>query len=196
MRSSEKSGAGAERRGLGDARTAEPDAATLARAARGDSGAIRALHDRYVESLYEVAFRLTQSSADARDVVQEVFVGLPEALPSFEGRGSFGGWLRKIAVRASLMKLRRRRRRREVSLAYLRGRLPFDDASDAVLDRLAVERAVAALPPEMRAVVLLKEVEGYSHREIGRLLGISEGASAVRLHRARKVLRRVLAEAR
>ncbi len=166
---------------------------TIRRAARGDADALRELHARHADSLYEAAFRLTQSAPDARDVVQEVFVGLPEALPSYAGRGSFEGWLRKVAVRTTLMKLRRRKHRREVPLGFLRARLPTRDETDTVLDRLEVERALAELPADLRAVVVLKHVEGYPHREIGRLLGISEGASQVRLHRARKQLRRLLA---
>lgn len=165
---------------------------TIGRAANGDPEALRELHSRHAESLYEAAFRLTQSAPDARDVVQEVFVGLPEALSKYAGRGSFEGWLRKVAIRTALMKLRRRRHRREVPLGFLRARLPTRDVSDAVLDRLEVERALAELPADLRAVVVLKHVEGYSHREIGRLLGITEGASQVRLHRARKELRRSL----
>lgn len=166
----------------------------LQRAAAGHPEALAALYERYTAVVHRAAHRLTGSRADADDVLQDVFVGLPEALRRFAGRGSLEGWIRRIAIRTSLMRIRGASRRREVPLDDARPRASADAA--AGVDRAALERALAALPGALRVVFVLKEVEGYSHAEIARLLGIREGASEVRLHRARKSLRTLLHEDR
>lgn len=163
----------------------------LRRASAGDSEALTRLYDRHADGLYRLAFRLTESSADAQDVVQDVFVGLPEALRTFEGRGSFEGWLKKVVVRTALMKLRQRKRRAEVPLSAL-GQLLVRSQAPPIVDRLALERAIGVLPEDLRVVVVLKEFEGFSHKEIAETLGITPGASGARMYRAMKILRRTL----
>lgn len=86
------------------------------------------------------------------------------------------------------MVLRQRRRRREVSLEGTTLRQPVERA-EPVVDRIALQRALAKLPDPLRAVFVLKEIEGYSHEEIGKLMGIGTHGSASKLHRARKILR-------
>lgn len=157
----------------------------------GDSMALGRLYSRHADMVYGIAFRMTESAADAKDVLQDVFVGLPDALRSFDGRGSFEGWLKKVTVRNSLMKLRARRRRREVPLAGMATTMRTRDAT-VIVERLALERALAALPAQLRIVFVLKEIEGFTHGEIADLLQIKRGTSEVRLHRARKALRNAL----
>jgi len=137
--------------------------------------------------VYRIAYGLTQSEADAEDVLQDVFAGLPEALRSFEGRSRLRDWLKTVATRRSLMLLRQKRLRREVMLDGS-GAEPTERA-EPVIDRIALQRALAELPDALRVVFILKEVEGYSHEEIGRLIGTGAGGSASRLHRARNMLR-------
>lgn len=169
----------------------QPEQAELLKAAKiGDADALSQLYHRYAESVYQLAFRLTESSADAQDVVQDVFIGLPEALRSYRGEGSFDGWLKKIAARAALMKLRSQRLRREVPLSAFGHLLQRREA--APVDRMTLERAIASLPKELRFVVVLKEIEGFSHREIADLLGISRANSEVRHYRALRALRVIL----
>ncbi len=155
-----------------------PGTPLLQRAAAGSSEAIAELYQEHGEAVFRTAYRLTGSAADAEDVLQDVFVGLPEALRSFAGRGSFGGWLRRVAARTALMRIRQQSRRGEVGLAP-DTELNRDDPSNAV-ERTAIERALGELPEALRAVFVLKEVEGYSHAEIAELLGIRPGTSAVR----------------
>lgn len=164
------------------------------RAAAGNPDALSALYERYAATVHRAAHRLTGSRADADDVLQDVFVGLPEALRRFAGRGSLEGWIRKVAIRTALMRMRGTSRRREVPLDDVAPATAADPA--AGVDRAALERALAQLPDSLRVVFVLKEVEGYSHAEIAQLLGIREGASEVRLHRARKSLRTLLHEDR
>jgi len=105
----------------------------------------------------------------------------------------FPGWLRRIAVREALMRLRRGRRRNEVSAESI---VALISRPDDVLARLSIDSALARLSVEHRTVFLLKEVEGYDHAEIAELLGISVANSEVRLHRARRQLRELLRDSR
>lgn len=165
------------------------DAELVTLVASGDLGALGALYDRHAAMLLAVAYRLLFTKADAEDVVHDVFVGLPEALRRYEERGALAAWLKRVTVRVALSRLRRD----EVRAAQaLDGSLaaPSHDAAAAI----DLESAVAALPPSLRAVLVLKEIEGYSHTEIGDMIGISVAASKVRLHRALRALRHLLEE--
>jgi RNA polymerase sigma-70 factor (ECF subfamily) len=169
--------------------TNPPTEAELITAARaGDAGALAALYTAHAQPLFAVAWRLTGSRADAEDVLHDVFVGLPEALRRYVERGSFAGWLRTVTARSALMRMRASRRRREVDVEGADDR-PAAAGDDAAEARADLQRAVAELPDSLRAVVVLKEIEGYTHAEIGALLGITPGASEVRLCRALRRLR-------
>jgi RNA polymerase sigma-70 factor (ECF subfamily) len=163
--------------------------ADLVRELAGDSpDALAALYRLHGGILLRLACRLTSSRQDAEDALHDLFVGLPEAIRKFEGRGSLEGWLKRVLVRLVLMRQRAQRRRREVA---------FDDqtpdrAASRATDEsgtLDLERVLAELPDDLRAVLVLRETEGYSHKEIGVMLGITPGASRVRLSRAIKLLR-------
>lgn len=161
------------------------------RARAGDSVGIGGLYDRYAGALFRTAYRVSGSRADAEDVVHDVFVGLPETLKRYEDRGHLGAWLTRVVVRVALMRDRADRRRCVAPLDDVLG-LAASDRTDAGLDLTELQQAVMALPESMRTVFVLKQVEGYSHDEIGALLGISSGASRVRLTRAIETLRRSL----
>ena len=150
-----------------------------------------ALYKRLSEELFAVAYRLTDSSADARDVLHDVFLRLPDTLRTFDLKRPLGPWLHAVTTRAALDRLRSERRRGEVSLREL-----DDEESPVVpvLDSVALERALSSLPEELRTVIILKELAGYSHEEIGELLGIAASTSAGRLYRARAALRNALLE--
>ncbi len=161
---------------------------TLVKGARaGQPDAIAGLYDLYGATVYGVALRLSNSATDAEDVVQDVFIGLGRSLASFEGRGSLEGWIKRVTSRTALMRLRRQRARNEISID---AGIPAwsESAGSSPTDRLTLERALAGLPDELRTVFVLKEIEGYSHREIGEMLGIQTGTSKTRLHRARREL--------
>ncbi len=167
----------------------------LNRARSGDPETIARLYKRYAGVVYTVAYYLVHSQMDAEDVVQNIFLDLPNALRKYEGRGNLGAWIRKVAVRAALIKLRSDRRRAEMSL----DELPQDARTDPPLrycERVTLEEALKSLPTSFRVVFVLKESEGYSHSEIAVMLGITSGASRMRLHRARELLRRVIGDER
>jgi len=162
------------------------------RARRGDAQAFEALVRGFYRAAYATALSLTGNDMDAEDVVQDLFVGLPEALKRYEDRGRLGAWLRTVTVRLVLMRRRAERRRGEVALGPdVAGSGPPDGG---VLNRADMDHALRALPDAMRTVFVLKALEGYTHAEIGTLLGIRAGTSEMRYHRAVRRLRTALKE--
>lgn len=165
------------------------DAELVERASAGSADALGALYDRYAAGVHRLACSLLRSAAEAEDVVQDVFLGLPRALRSYANRGPLEAWIQRVAARTVLMRMRVHRRRREDALGA-------DAASPArgesPVDRVALERALAALPDALRVVFVLKVVEGYSHDEVAALVGITPETSKVRLFRARKALQDLL----
>ena len=156
----------------------------------GDRASLGALFVLYADMVYGVARRYTPSAADAEDVTQDLFIRLPMALRGFTGATpSFPGWLRRVAVRQALVHLRGGRRRREVSIDEVASLVA---RADHALDRMTIQSALTRLSDEHRTVFLLRELEGFDHREIAEMLGISVANSEVRLHRARRQLRDLL----
>ena len=168
-----------------------PNPTLLSRLGRGDADALREVYERYADDVYRIALRLTGSSADAYDVTHDVFVGLPEAMQRYDPDRPFGPWLRGVTVRTAQMRLRSVRRRREVAVPNVPA-MAVRSRQDAVVDRLTLEKALDELSPDLRSVVVLRELEGLSYQEIADLLGITKSAAAVRLHRARRRLREIL----
>jgi RNA polymerase sigma-70 factor (ECF subfamily) len=165
----------------------------IARARERRPEALEALYLEHGDALMRLAYHLTGSAADAEDVLHDVFLGLPEALDRYEERGTLAAWLRRVTTRVALDRLRAIRRRREVRLepATEPATRPPDAAAAGRFD---LARALRALPETLRVVFVLKEIEGQSHAEIARSLGIRVGTSEVRLHRAVRLLRRALRE--
>jgi RNA polymerase sigma-70 factor (ECF subfamily) len=164
------------------------DSALVTAARTGSLDALAELYRRHADSVHALAYRMTFSTDDAADVLQDVFVGLARALRSYTEQGRFEAWLQRVTVRTCLMRMRALRRRREDSLDDLTT-APVTPATRP-LDRIALERALAALPEQFRVVFALKEIEGYSHDEIADLVGITSANSAARLSRAWKMLRK------
>jgi RNA polymerase sigma-70 factor (ECF subfamily) len=158
----------------------------VSRVRAGHADAIGELYARVAGRLGTLARRLTGSRQDAEDVVHDVFLGLPEALRHYDERGQLDAWLRRVTARVALTRVRSRQRLRELGLE---AELPQPHAALSLDDTLALSAAVDSLPDSLRTVIVLKMIEGYSHEEIGVLLGITPRASEQRLHRAVKILR-------
>jgi RNA polymerase sigma-70 factor (ECF subfamily) len=157
----------------------------------GDPDGIAELYDRHADALYRTAYRFSGSRHDAEDIVHDLFVGLPEALRQYEERGNLRAWLTRVVVRLALMRARANGRRRTASMTEAEN-LASTGRTDARLEHSEVSAAVMALPAGLRVVFTLKQVEGLSHEEIAGMLGITTGASRVRLARAIQMLRRSL----
>lgn len=165
---------------------------TLGAARDGSPDALSELFRQYATLVHRVAFRLTRSADDAEDVLQDVFVRLPESLRRYEARSSFERWLTSVTMRAALSRMRTARARSEESLADNDSHAsPLDEP----LERIALADALARLPVDARTILVLR-AEGHSHAEIGDLLSIKAGTSEVRLFRAREALRALLGGAR
>ena len=179
----------------------------VTRAVAGDSEAmtrIVALNERMV---YNTALRLLADPVEAECVLQETFLKVIQALPDFKGGSSLSTWIFRIATNFSLMRLRTRKKQggsldeaeskvsQEALEAFNRsmGNNPLHALMNQEL-RQAMEKAIAELPPKFRSVFVLKDVEGFSLKEIADMLGISLAAVKTNLHRARLFLRDRLAE--
>ncbi len=172
------------------------DVDELVAAARGgDDAAFDALvRATYVET-YTLAHRLTGDDEDARDVTQETYLRAYRGLRRFRGDAQFTTWLYRITTNCASTHLGRRSKHRHEEL---HDDLPLDDlrpSSDPVgraehgALRERVGHALKALPPRLRAVVVLRDIYDLPHEAIAAELGISESAAKVRLHRARRKLR-------
>ena len=153
--------------------------------------------ERHSDRVYRLAYRLTGNRPDAEDLTQEVFVRVFRSLDSYSP-GTFEGWLHRITTNLFLDQARRKQR------------LRFDALSDERAARLAsreaepgaaytdqrfdddIERALATLPPDFRAAVVLCDVEGLSYEEIAQILGAKLGTVRSRIHRGRAMLRQAL----
>lgn len=168
--------------------TRPTDELLLARARRGDPDAFAALLDDHGESHRRLAFRLLGKRGSMDDALQEAYVRAFRALPRFRGRSAFGTWLYRIVYNACLDELRRARARREVPLDGSLGAATTDSPDE----RLDLAAALAALPVELRAVVLLVDAEGLSYDAAAEVIGIAPGTVGSRLNRARATLRAAL----
>jgi RNA polymerase sigma-70 factor (ECF subfamily) len=170
-------------------------AAVLDRARRGDMAALGEVYRTFSAPVYTLAARMTGSTTVAEDVLQETFLEVIRSLARFRGEASLATWVRRIAVSKSLMHLRSAWQRRatlfrdlgEAEGAAVAPASPSE--ARAVQFNMDLERALARLPDVSRVVVMLYHVEGYSHAEIARLMGMSVSFSKSQLSRAHARLR-------
>jgi RNA polymerase sigma-70 factor, ECF subfamily len=169
----------------------------IRQASEGDGGAIQALYGRYADRVYSVVRRLAGDDALAEDWAQEAWVRAIRALPTFRGEARFGTWLHRIAVNSALYgrRGRERHRAREAPLPEaLPSAAPAAGRPENALLRLRLERAMERLPEGMRRVLVLHDVEGYTHTEIAVLLGVAPGTCKSQLFKARARMRELLTE--
>lgn len=162
-------------------------------AADGDARAIRLLYERHAPRVYAVVRRIAGDEDLAQDYAQEAWIRAIRALPTFRGDSRFSTWLHRIAVNAALQALRKTETRRKRE-----GPSPVDVAiapahRDSLLQK-RLERALDGLPEGMRRVLILHDVEGYTHEEIGDVLGVTSGTSKSQLFKARSKMRVLLAD--
>ncbi len=172
----------------------EDEAFLVARARTGDRDAFAELVRRYQRLVFAVSYRLLGDPDLADDVVQETFVRAFVSLERFRGT-TLRAWLLRIAHNAALDQLRASTRRRTVPLEHASEQVAFDVPESGIEQaglRAALEAALAALPVEQRAVVVLADVEGLPYEEIAQALGLPLGTVKSRLARARVRLRTLL----
>ena len=151
------------------------------------------LYGRHTPALLGLVLRLSAAAREeAEDVVQEAWVRAVRGLPGFRWESTLRTWLSGIAVRVWSERARRSRARSETALGEVPA--PAADAPDLAVVRVDLERAVGRLDDDRRVVLVLHDVEGFTHEEIGAMLGIEPGTSRSRLHRARQELRATLGD--
>lgn len=180
--------------------TREQEAAVIQAVLDGDVNAYEALVKEYEKNVYNLALRMTVNSEDAYDMSQEAFIKAYNSLSSFRGESKFSVWLYRIVSNVCLDFLRSRNRKPTLSLSVEDDdgdevEMDIADESqspeqllDRALTRDAVRRGLAALPPEHREILLLREIQGLSYEEIAETLGLEEGTVKSRIFRARKKL--------
>jgi RNA polymerase sigma-70 factor (ECF subfamily) len=168
---------------------AEPsDRALVERLVRArDPAAFHALYARHTPMLFAVAFRLTQSQADAEDAVHDTWVRAVERLRGFEWRSALRTWLTAVLLNRVREEIRAASRTEHVELDDVLAVEPAE--LPGAVDAIDLERALSAMPLRYREVVLLHDLEGFTHQEIAMLLGIETGTSKSQLSRGRRWLR-------
>lgn len=177
---------------------AEPavDDAGYVRAARdGDAAAFGKLVRMHQRRAYGIARAIVLTHEDAEDAVQDAFLHAYRAMARFDAAYPFAAWLARIAANAALDLVRRRRVRATEELPPTIA-LPFSDPAERSELGARLNAALAGLPARQRAVLVLHDVEGYRHAEIGGMLGMPEGTARSDLHHARATMRRALDDLR
>jgi RNA polymerase sigma-70 factor, ECF subfamily len=175
-----------------DSGISEQDA--ISGAKLGDASCFEALfrlHKRYV---YTLCLRMVGNAAEAEDLTQDVFLQLFRKIGTFRGESAFTTWLHRVAVNVVLMRLRipaivSEPLESQPDGGTVREIGTRDRHLASSIDRIALERSIADLPPGYRSIFLLHDVEGYEHKEIAEMLGCSIGNSKSQLHKARMKLR-------
>jgi len=168
-----------------------PDRVLAEQVLAGDEGAFRQLYRRHTPRLHQLALRLLGGrEADAEDVVQDTWVKAVEKLDTFRWESALGTWLHAIALNVTREAERRRGRRQETDFPAEEppARAPLEQVE--VMD---LERAIQGLPDGYRTVLVLHDVEGFTHEEIGAQLGIAAGTAKSQLFWARRAVRAQLA---
>jgi RNA polymerase sigma-70 factor (ECF subfamily) len=169
----------------------DDDQLLIARARSGDRGAIERLLRDHQPQVYAVCRRLTGSEADALDATQEALIAIVRGLPRFDGRSRLSTWIYRIATNASIDELRRRSRRPTPGLSDHQAEFAdpgTDDPASTISDRDELDAALAQLPPEFRAAVVLRDVCTLDYAEISEVLEVPPGTVRSRIARGRAQL--------
>jgi len=170
-----------------------------------DMDAFEKLMEKYQDRVWRLARGITRSDSDAEDVLQDVFLTVFRKLKSFEGRSSFSSWLYRIAANASYMKIRSRKGTQAYAPEDIAPLVDKDEADaksewandpEEVLGSKeavgVITEAIDMLPREYRAVLVLRDIEGFDNKEVADMLGLTVPAIKSRLHRGRIFLRKKL----
>ncbi|MEM6321391.1 MAG: RNA polymerase sigma factor [Bacteroidota bacterium] len=159
----------------------------------GDEQAQQTLYEQYAQAMYNVAVRMVNRSADAEDILQEVFVKVFRNLHTFQGDSTIGAWIKRITVNSTLNFIRSQKNYQivEVSEAW---NPPLEETETEVsaYNMTDIHYAIKQLPERCRAIVSLYLIEGYQHKEIAQILDITESTSKTQYRRGRQLLQDLL----
>lgn len=174
--------------------TPDEESDVIRRAQERDMRAFESLYRLHVSRVHAICLRMTASAARAEELTQKAFLAVWSKLPLFRGESAFASWLHRVAVNTVLADMRAEQRRAQ-RVFGTDDPAAFETPSSAGVapgTRLDLEEAIAALPPQARAVFVLHDVEGWRHDEIAAQLGVAAGTSKAHLHHARKFLKEAL----
>ena len=181
---------------VGDLKTAA-DFQLTQLAGTGDMGAFEEIYTRHHRRVYSICLRMLQNASEAEDLTQDVFIQLYRKIGSFRGDSAFTTWLHRMTVNQVLMHFRKRNVKFEKTTEE--GETPDQIVAGSnnpmkmqIVDKIALENAIAQLPDGYKNVVVLHDVEGFEHEEVARILGCSVGTSKSQLHKARLKLQKLL----
>ncbi len=190
-------------------RKPDEDAELVARARKGDTTAFDELVIKHSPKLYGLIYHMTSNREDTHDLLQEVFAKAYRSLKRFRGKSSFYTWIYSIAVNMTLNFLKKRKRRQTMSLDDVDNHIANDkdfiamtSKSDPVREvgihelQKRLNAAMQSLSEDHRAVVTMFDIQGIPHKEISKVLGISEGTVRSRLFYAHRQLQNFLEEFR
>ena len=178
------------------------EAQAIAGCVAGDPQAFEVLYNMHKRRVYSLCLRMVRDPAEAEDLSQEAFMQLFRKIGTFRGDSAFSTWLHRLTVNIILMRIRKK------GLVQVPLDQDRDDGQDlppkeygsedidllGLVDRITLEKAIAALPKGYRTVFVLHDIEGYEHNEIARIMGCSVGNSKSQLFKARLKLRSLLVE--
>ena len=167
------------------------EAQLIRQACEGHGAAVRTLYERYSPRVYAVVRRIAGDDDLAQDYAQEAWIRAIRALPTFRGDARFSTWLHRIAVNAALQAVRKVENRVKKETPMPDGLAIAPERGDILL-RTQLETALDGLPEGMRRILILHDVEGYTHEEIGDTLGVTSGTSKSQLFKARAKMREML----
>jgi RNA polymerase sigma factor (sigma-70 family) len=173
----------------------DDDAELVEKAKQGDRMAFETLYRRHRDRIYGLLWRLCGGDPHlAEDMLQEAFVRAWNKLDSFRGEARFSTWLHRLSANVALSDRRSRMRRlsRETELDGTVERMATGDKNVYADKRMDLEQAISHLPERARTVLVLYDVEGYSHAEVAEIAGMAVGSSKAQLHRARRLVREEL----
>ena len=170
----------------------------LAKAAgKGDMAAFEEIYNRHHRRVYWVCRRMLQNASEAEDLTQDVFIQLYRKISSFRGESAFSTWLHRLTVNQVLMHFRKRHVKFEKTTE--KGETPIQIVMGTanpkkmpIVDKIALENAIARLAKGYRNIFVLHDIEGYEHEEVAKILGCSVGTSKSQLHKARLKLQKLL----
>ncbi len=180
------------------------DKELVAELQNGNDAVFSEIVDRYTEKAHNLAMRITRNAEDTEEILQDVFVTVYRKIGDFQGKSAFSSWLYRITVNTSFMKLRKRKQNSCVALDDITPGTEHnavaaecehwdaDSASSRHELREALESAISKLPEEYRVIFILRDVDGLSNQEVGKILDLTVPAVKSRLHRSRIMLRKKL----
>jgi RNA polymerase sigma-70 factor (ECF subfamily) len=155
----------------------------------GDEDAFRVLYRRHTPSVYQFVLRLVGGDVqEAEDVIQETWMRAARGLEGFRWQSALKSWLTGIA----LNRIRETARKKKRSLVEVDVEWEVPSVASDPGQRIDLDRALELLPPGFRTILVLHDIEGFTHQEIGNRLGITDGTSKSQLHGARRAMRRLL----